>query len=535
MEPVVQQSSAGQETIAAILLAIGIHLLALTVMINGWQTWQTLPPDPPEMTVMEVAVVSDVTTPPTDTPKPDEIQAPDPTPAVTAPEPEPWLPPLPVVPDRPDAPVRPGVSDLNALADMTPEAPPAGLGGGSPGSARPSHSGRSGATRADLLRRHGGSAHTESAVELGLRWLASVQDLADPESQGYGRWSSESFMANYLPREPGEDPLDWYRRVRDEGPGYAMHDLGLTGLASLAYLGSGHTRNSGEFSRNLRAAIGYILRSQDDNGCFLSPQRRGSGGDMYDHAIALLALSDAYAMGDTELRPAIENGLKFLLKLQQPGGGWDYKCFPPQGQAPRNDLSISGFCIMAMASCRSAGLDVPRVAFERATTMIKRHTLRGGAGLYADAGTGAQRSTTSMTAVNLFLRRLLGQPADAETQQQVELVMRQMPKWPAQGVRPTDLSEDPYAWYYGALALMPDGGDNWAQYNLALKRALVEGQDTASGPRRGSWPPVTYYGNAGGGRVYSTAISVLCLQVYYRFLPEYLRDSNADFAGLWKE
>ena len=36
----------------------------------------------------------------------------------------------------------------------------------------------------------------------------------------------------------------------------------------------------------------------------------------------------------------------------------------------------------------------------------------------------------------------------------------------------------------------------------------------------GSWDPICIWGGY-GGRVYSTAMSALCLEVYYRFLPLY--------------
>jgi hypothetical protein len=40
------------------------------------------------------------------------------------------------------------------------------------------------------------------------------------------------------------------------------------------------------------------------------------------------------------------------------------------------------------------------------------------------------------------------------------------------------------------------------------------------GDLAGSWDPKCIWGGY-GGRVYSTAMSALCLEVYYRFLPVY--------------
>jgi hypothetical protein len=45
----------------------------------------------------------------------------------------------------------------------------------------------------------------------------------------------------------------------------------------------------------------------------------------------------------------------------------------------------------------------------------------------------------------------------------------------------------------------------------------------ADGPDAGSWPPSCIWGGY-GGRVYSTALGALCLEVYYRYAPMPQRD-----------
>jgi hypothetical protein len=59
----------------------------------------------------------------------------------------------------------------------------------------------------------------------------------------------------------------------------------------------------------------------------------------------------------------------------------------------------------------------------------------------------------------------------------------------------------------------------WNDWNYALQAALLSTQHR-SGALAGSWSPATQWGNY-GGRVYSTAMATLCLEVYYRFLPLY--------------
>ena len=76
-----------------------------------------------------------------------------------------------------------------------------------------------------------------------------------------------------------------------------------------------------------------------------------------------------------------------------------------------------------------------------------------------------------------------------------------------------------YYWYYGTLAMFQLQGDYWQQWNEALRTQLLASQRTA-GALAGSWDPDAVWGGY-GGRIYSTSLSTLCLEVYYRYLPLY--------------
>ena len=76
-----------------------------------------------------------------------------------------------------------------------------------------------------------------------------------------------------------------------------------------------------------------------------------------------------------------------------------------------------------------------------------------------------------------------------------------------------------YYWYYGTLASYQLQGDYWRQWNDALRRTLV-GLPTKKGPGGGQLGPRPALGSY-GGRIYSTSLGALCLEVYYRFLPLY--------------
>jgi hypothetical protein len=57
----------------------------------------------------------------------------------------------------------------------------------------------------------------------------------------------------------------------------------------------------------------------------------------------------------------------------------------------------------------------------------------------------------------------------------------------------------------------------WKTWNDAMSSVLVAKQST-NGEEAGSWEPECIWGGY-GGRVYSTALSTLCLEVYYRYAP----------------
>ena len=68
--------------------------------------------------------------------------------------------------------------------------------------------------------------------------------------------------------------------------------------------------------------------------------------------------------------------------------------------------------------------------------------------------------------------------------------------------------ERPYATYQL-------GGREWAVWSRAMEPAIV-GSQRRDGDQKGSWDPVGPWGHV-GGRVYSTALMTLCLEVYYRY------------------
>ncbi len=119
--------------------------------------------------------------------------------------------------------------------------------------------------------------------------------------------------------------------------------------------------------------------------------------------------------------------------------------------------------------------------------------------------------TPAMTAEALFCKQVLGiKRNNVQSTTAVAYLMEHMPKQSEQNL---------YYWYYGTLAMFQYGGEPWDDWNRRVRETLVATQ-RSDGHATGSWDPRPPWGDY-GGRIYSTVLSTLCLEVYYRFLPMY--------------
>jgi hypothetical protein len=334
-------------------------------------------------------------------------------------------------------------------------------------------------------------------VNLGLEWLKNHQD---PD----GYWDCDGFMAQC-------------RDDRCDGPGYTLYDPGVTGLALLAFLGAGETHKHGKYRTTVRAGLKYLKGIQSAEGCF-GP--RTTDHFTYNHAIGTLAMAEAFGLtGSPLFRHSAQSGVDFVLKCQNPYLAWRYGVRPGD-----NDTSVTGWMVMALKSARSAGLRVDESGFLGARVWIEKVTEpEYGRTGYTHRGSGPARPTDlmdrfpsneseSLTAVGMLTRIFCGEdPAESERiRQGVDLCLKALPTWDEASGR-----IDMYYWYYGTLALFQVGGEAWKAWNHALKDAVVDRQ-RKDGCAKGSWDPVGPWGHD-GGRVYSTAVSVMCMEVYYRY------------------
>ena len=120
-----------------------------------------------------------------------------------------------------------------------------------------------------------------------------------------------------------------------------------------------------------------------------------------------------------------------------------------------------------------------------------------------------------MTAAGLLTRQYLGWRKDEpDLLAGCEYLMQHLP--PESGSNLGAI----YTYYYATQVLHHMEGPNFDRWNYRMREHLIRTQEK-TGHKAGSWRAEgTDYG-ARAGRLYSTAMALMTLQVYYRHLPMY--------------
>ena len=353
--------------------------------------------------------------------------------------------------------------------------------------------GRFGARRRGAAS-YAGSGGMESALTDGLEWLARHQS-------DDGSWDSDRFM-----REGRQGPCDC------EDGGGRGHDVGVTSLALLAFLGAGNTTAAGPYRDAVTRGVRWLRDQQQSTSGLLG--RPVSHAFLYSHALGTMALCEAYhATRSPILKRSAVEAVHFIQRARNPYGAWRYRS-PPDGD---NDTSVTGWMVFALATAADAGLEVDPDAFDGALGWINQMTSpsTGRVGYHSRGADSIRGRSESMTAVGLLSRIFIAEHRGHDLADQdiddlhAELLLRSLPSWKDRDAR------DMYYWYYGTYAMFQRGGRDWERWEKSLETAIVRSQHK-DGHARGSWDPDGPWGGE-GGRVYSTALMTLCLEVYFRY------------------
>ncbi|GAA5508939.1 prenyltransferase/squalene oxidase repeat-containing protein [Novipirellula caenicola] len=354
----------------------------------------------------------------------------------------------------------------------------------------PSGGGLSGRTpegRKQLGERFGATAESEQAVENALQWLANHQ-------RPNGSWSFNLEL----------DPCNGRCRHSKKNSDTATPSTGATGLALLAFLGAGYTHQGGKYEDVVRDGLYYLRSAAADADAGVDWQQ----GSMYGQGIALMAVAEALYMsrnpaneqGDSDLRELVTQAMTFTTYAQHANGSWGYLPGKP------GDTTLTGWQVLSLLATRRNKIPLhyhtlPHARDYVLSTSVDAH--------YAFAYKPGMKPDTTNTAIGLTLLMYLGKtPSETPMQQALTAMASRGPKL-------TNVYHD----YYGTLALHHSRHPGWDRWNARVRDHLVRTQSTA-GHEAGSWHFPDEFGDV-GGRLYTTAMSAMILEIYYRYLPLY--------------
>ena len=279
---------------------------------------------------------------------------------------------------------------------------------------------------------------------------------------------------------------------------------GVNGICLLAFLGRGHAPGRGPYQGVVNRAVRFIRSTQRGDGLYASPNM--SHGPMYEHALATLAMIQAYGFIPTvDMRASCQQAIDLIVKAQSPGGGtkggWRYQ--PAPGQA---DLSVTVMQVVALRAAQNARLNVPKETMESATQYV-RSCAKGGGFCYQPGG----NPTMAQTAAGCLSMQLLGQFDDPTVEAGLQFLQK------------NDYNPGmAYFWYtnyYAMQAHFQAGGKHWEAWHPRVRDFVLQNQN-----QDGSWPGYEQSKQPNGpANCYSTALACMTLEVYMHYLPAYQR------------
>ncbi len=324
------------------------------------------------------------------------------------------------------------------------------------------------------------------------------------------------------------------QQAEDGGFNSRIGNAAITGLAVQALLGAGCLKR--DDWNTVYRAVDYIKT------CFHSPEeftKPGRNSDMkkggiftnkglYEHAISLTALVEAYAMGiEEDLPEIIKQGIDFLERAQvserRPEtlfgpmtndsiyyGGWRYAA-----DSRDADLSVTGWQIIALVAAQRAGFDVHAKTLEWAEDFVNKCYIEGREQFAYRPGGLWSVGRCAMGALSLQLSGKGDVPA---VKKAIRVILTSPPTWegePFRGPYPI------YYWYYGSRAAYLDGGKTWEAWKQAVCGMLVRHQN-----KDGSWE-LKASEKSHLDAVYGASLGALILEICCGSPPMYMHRGEA--------
>ncbi|MCA8944176.1 MAG: hypothetical protein KDB80_16545, partial [Planctomycetes bacterium] len=289
--------------------------------------------------------------------------------------------------------------------------------------------------------------------------------------------------------------------VESPGAGRPVRDLRATSLLVLTLLAEGVTPDDSSFGRSLRLGTDWLRSRLDEKG------RIGlhDGPDwLLDHAIATYALCEtARLTQQPEVRalldPTLEALRTNLVKTRQSADTelitWSSMCARSAARVERD---------LPTESSERAGLSN---AIDRLRTLVEE--------LRPTDFPDSQRGRAAYLLLECMRWKARGpESTDADVDRLLEIAGPFLAKgWPLD-------MDDPLVVFYATIALydlqsIRGGREIWSRVERRLTKSVIMTQ-LHDGDWKGTWDPQGEF-SEDGGRMCTTAVHMLILQVYYRY------------------
>lgn len=309
----------------------------------------------------------------------------------------------------------------------------------------------------------------ESAIDRGLKWLAEHQSPR-------GRWTAGTYPT------------------------------AMTALAGTAMLVSGCTTTQGPYSKNVRAAVDYLMTKVRSNGLIGDPKI--DNRYTYGHGFSMLFLSQVLGEEEDaerrqELIEVLNAAVRFSGNAQTRSGGWGYVSAREGNDFDEGSTTITQ--VQGLRGCRNAGIPVPKQIIEKARNYIYLCKNPDGGISYSSRNRGTSRP--AITAAALASLYNAGDYDSTHVPDMMKYCKKELYK--IDSIR--SFGHWHYTYLYYSQVVYREGGKTWETFRDKLYDRIVREQKA-----NGSWA-----GNI--GPVYVGSINLTILQLDKALLPIYQR------------
>lgn len=294
------------------------------------------------------------------------------------------------------------------------------------------------------------------AIEKAQKWLASSQ-------KSDGSWGGQGESKN----------------------------TGVVAFCIMALMASGNVPGEGKYAKEIGLGIQFLLNQQRESGVIYGQKKHAV---MYQHALATLALTEAYGMTrNPRIRTAIIKAINLIVETQHPEGGWRYN-----PKVEKGDISVTVMQVMALKAAVEAGIYVPKETMKRAIKFVKAcYNPKEKGFAYMRGGGSAKFARTGAGLVSL---QTVGLHKDSTLPDIVQYLMKH-------GDPNKKEHHYWYGHYYMSVGLYHYGGPAWKAYYPKIKKKILK-----------DWGQHGHHNDA-----LTTAWAIMIMGVPYRYLPIYQR------------